>query len=230
MDDDTNGGNSTDSHFILIDADEILDEIEYWLNAVVCFVLGANPPQEVLEGYFKRIRGKLGIDKIVLVGKGMFLVRFLDASGCSAVINGGAHLFGKKPLIVEQWHPDLDMSKQEVRSVPVWIRLPSLELKYWGEQTLLELATILGKPIFLDNITKNKEKLNFAHVLIEIAIDGDMPEKIQFIDEKGMMAIQRVEYECFFSMSVRVLAKSHLLLEEVDGRRNGFQRRFRRGR
>lgn len=33
--------------------DDITDEIAYWLNAVVCYVLGAQPPFTVLNGYIQ---------------------------------------------------------------------------------------------------------------------------------------------------------------------------------
>lgn len=51
------------------------------MSAVVCYVLGANPPLSVMEGYFKRIWGKLGLDKIAFMGKGIFIVRFTTVEG-----------------------------------------------------------------------------------------------------------------------------------------------------
>ncbi|KAK6775973.1 hypothetical protein RDI58_026977 [Solanum bulbocastanum] len=42
--------------------DDIRDEVEYM--AVICYVLGSNPPQSVMKGYFKRIWKGMGIDKI----------------------------------------------------------------------------------------------------------------------------------------------------------------------
>lgn len=34
---------------------------------IVCYVLGANPPLNIIEGYFRRIWEKLGFDKIALI-------------------------------------------------------------------------------------------------------------------------------------------------------------------
>lgn len=39
---------------ITIDGDDI-QEVEYWSSAVICYVLGANPPLNVMDGYFRRI-------------------------------------------------------------------------------------------------------------------------------------------------------------------------------
>ena len=59
-----------------IDREDVEAEIEYWQNAVICSVLGANPPSEIIQGFIKRIWGAFEIDKILQVRKGVFLIRF----------------------------------------------------------------------------------------------------------------------------------------------------------
>ena len=59
--------------------------MEYWESAVVCYVLGANPPISVMEGYLKRIWGKLGIEKISLLNRGIFMVRMSSPFGTAFV-------------------------------------------------------------------------------------------------------------------------------------------------
>ena len=46
-----------------------------------------------MEGFVRRIWGKLGVDKVALVGRGMFLVRFTTMENCQKVINGGFQFF-----------------------------------------------------------------------------------------------------------------------------------------
>lgn len=50
--------------------DDIQEEVEYWNRAAICHVLGSNLPQIVMEGYFRRIWGTLGIDKIAQISRG----------------------------------------------------------------------------------------------------------------------------------------------------------------
>ncbi|KAL2942485.1 Complement C1q subcomponent subunit A [Bienertia sinuspersici] len=55
--------NRTETPMVTIDMDDIEDEITYWSSAMICFVLGANPPLPVMSGFCNRIWGKKGLDK-----------------------------------------------------------------------------------------------------------------------------------------------------------------------
>lgn len=54
--------------------EDIKGEVEFWVNIVVCYVLGVNFLFYVMEGFIKRVWGKYGIDWVVLIGKGIFIV------------------------------------------------------------------------------------------------------------------------------------------------------------
>lgn len=43
--------NSKDK-YIHIQLEDIQEEIEFWSSSIVCFVIGANPPVQVMEGFF----------------------------------------------------------------------------------------------------------------------------------------------------------------------------------
>jgi len=59
-----------------LEPEDVNSEIEYWKQAVLCSVLGANPPLDVMMGFFKRIWPLMEIDKICLAKPGLYLVRF----------------------------------------------------------------------------------------------------------------------------------------------------------
>lgn len=40
---------------IRIDLEDIEDEINYWSSSIICYVVGANPPSHVMEGFLRRI-------------------------------------------------------------------------------------------------------------------------------------------------------------------------------
>lgn len=53
---------------------DVINEINYWQNAVLCLVLGANPPFDVLQGFMKHIWANFEIDEILCVRKGVVIV------------------------------------------------------------------------------------------------------------------------------------------------------------
>ena len=84
-----------------IETQDVQPEIEFWKSVVLCSVLGANPPLEVIEGFIKRIWQNFDIDKICQVKKGVFLVRFKHLHEQSIVVQRGVYYFDNKSLLVK---------------------------------------------------------------------------------------------------------------------------------
>ena len=62
--------------FAKIEKEGVQNEIDYWANAVLCGVMGANPPFEVMDGFVHHIWKSMDIDKVLMFRKGVFLMRF----------------------------------------------------------------------------------------------------------------------------------------------------------
>ena len=63
---------------IKINFEDIDDEIRYWESAIVCYVIGDNPPLHIIDGYVKRIWKDLDVEKVGMVRKGVFIVILND--------------------------------------------------------------------------------------------------------------------------------------------------------
>ena len=93
-------------------------------------VLGAKPPLEVIEGFIKRIWQAFEIDKICLVRRGVFLVRFTNLIDHSTVVQRGVYFFDNKPFLVKPWNEEMDINTKTLISLPVWVRFLELHIKY----------------------------------------------------------------------------------------------------
>ncbi|XP_074318485.1 uncharacterized protein LOC141655295 [Silene latifolia] len=173
---------------------DVSDEIAYWTQAVYCFVLGANPPWEVVQGYVHRIWGRHGIDKISFLPNGVFLVRFKEMKDKEEVLNAGYHMFDNKPLIVKPWQENVDLLKEEVKVVPAWIRIHGLPLKFWGS-CLPAIAGLVGPYVKSDTATVEKTRLGFARTMVELKVGQAFPSAVKFRDENGQIVQLKVEYE-----------------------------------
>ena len=115
---------------IKITLEDVEDEIHYWSSAMVCYVLGANPPVSVIDGFFRRI-WKDKVDSVGSPKYGIFVVRFHDAETRDSIMKGGFIFFNRRPVIMKAWDQHMDIQKNKVCSVLIWIQLENLDLKFW---------------------------------------------------------------------------------------------------
>ena len=113
---------------------------------MLCYVLGANPPFIVMEGFCRRM-WKEKIDKIGSPSYGVFMIRFHTVEDRDGILQGGYLFFNNQRVVMKPWHPDMDIRKNDIRSVPIWIQLDNLDLKYWGERALFKIVGQIGKPL-----------------------------------------------------------------------------------
>ncbi|KAL2922528.1 hypothetical protein RDABS01_014019 [Bienertia sinuspersici] len=148
-----------------------------------------------MNGYCCRIWVKNSLDKVSTVGRGLFLVRFNTKEHCEKVIAGDPLFFDSKPVIIKQWKPDMELHKDSVKTIPICIRFPKLDHKYWGSRCLHKLGDNIGTTLKIDQVTFNRERLAYACLLVEVSLDKALPDKVVFKNEKGIGLEQFVEYE-----------------------------------
>ncbi|XP_062102985.1 uncharacterized protein LOC133813976 [Humulus lupulus] len=180
---------------VKIEEEDIEDEVSFWNSSMVCWVWGANPQIQVMDGFFKRIWRTSGVDKIGLLKHGLFIVRFTSMESRDKVLAGGYPLFDKKPLMLKAWDPNVCIQKDDIRSIPIWIQVHNLDLKYWGARSLFKIVGQIGKPIREDSATKNRDRLQFARVMVEVSESQAFPSSISFVNEKSEMIRLDIFYE-----------------------------------
>ncbi|XP_062105753.1 uncharacterized protein LOC133817291 [Humulus lupulus] len=177
-----------------VDVEEVKCQSANWSSAVICMVLGANPPMAVFEGFIKRVWGHLGIAQIARMTMGLTMVKFNDDTTRDHVLETGILHFGRKPVIIRPWSSDLSAIRM-IHSIPLWIRLQDLGFQYWGSKCLSALVSTLGKPIMVDKFTRERSRVQFARIMVEMEITDNPPRTIQYLNEHGQLIEQGVEYE-----------------------------------
>lgn len=126
---------------------------------------------------------------------GIVMVRFDNEEGKQEVLEGGIYHFDNKPVIVKAWAPEMEFSKEELLTVPIWIRLPGLDFKYWSAKGLSKIGSLVGKPLMVDKQTEKKLGLSYARMLVEVNVGQKLPEEVLFRNEKGIIISQSVTYD-----------------------------------
>ncbi|XP_074315533.1 uncharacterized protein LOC141651732 [Silene latifolia] len=182
------------SALLSLTEEDVKDQLEFWKSAVYGFVLCANPPVDVVEGFLRRLWAKFPIDRVSFFPNVVFLVRFKTIAARDLVLQQGHFLFNNKPLIVRPWSEDVLLEKSEVKDVPVWVRLHNLPLKFWGK-CLPKIAGLLGAFVRCDAATTDKTRLGFDRVMVDVKFGAPIPESIKFLDEDGCLLKIKVEFE-----------------------------------
>ncbi|XP_074319503.1 uncharacterized protein LOC141656489 [Silene latifolia] len=173
---------------------DIKKEVDFWNNAVFCYILGANPPWDLVKSFIYRVWDQFGIDRVSFLDNGSFLVRFATVGARDALLKSGYYLFDNKPVVIKPWVMDMELVKAKVETVPVWVRLSGVPLKFWGD-CLPSIAGLVGKFVQKDKDTQDKVRLSFARVLVELQMDQELPDKVKFLDETGKVVSVGVDYE-----------------------------------
>lgn len=97
------------------------------------------------------------------------------------------------PMRVFKWTPKFHPSK-ETPLVAVWCRLPGLPAHLFTEDALFNIGSLIGKPLQVDRVTFNKEKIMFARICVEIDLTAPRHDTI-FFDIDGDIREQNVIYE-----------------------------------
>ena len=68
-------------------------------------------------------------------------------------------MFDNKPLIAKLWNPNVNLEREDMTEVPIWVRFMNLKLHLWSNAVLSKMASKIGKPLFTDHMTATRERL-----------------------------------------------------------------------
>ncbi|XP_060959299.1 uncharacterized protein LOC133030539 [Cannabis sativa] len=127
-------------------------------------------------------------------------------------------------MVMKPWNPIDDFTKEEVTNVPTLVQLKGLDIKYWGEASLFKIAGQLGVPLQVDNVTKNRDRLQYPRILIQKQTGKFFVSLIYaFNDEK-----KREELWADLEELAKKLSEPWILMGDFNEIMNGDERIVRR--
>ncbi|RID50041.1 hypothetical protein BRARA_H00797 [Brassica rapa] len=154
------------------------------------FVMGqfySDPPsQGTLHNIVNGIWSKNYRDIAVSKMEGFaFLFRIPNAATRQRVINQGLWQIEGQTMFVNKWEPGVTPSKPELTSAPIWLELRKVPLQFFNEDGLERIASLVGHPMYLHPLTKNKSNLEVAKVYTIIDPRKPLPEAVNVKFDSG---------------------------------------------
>lgn len=91
--------------------------------------------------HLRKMRGKYGLVDLFLNEAGIYFFRFKGIEVMNTVIENGPWMVNNKPLLVQKWHPGLNMDKVEPEKIPLWVKLFKVPLEAWSVKGISALAS-----------------------------------------------------------------------------------------
>lgn len=85
--------------------------------------------------------------------QGYFIVKFQSKEDIQEKMLADPYSINYRPLILKQWSPEFDFSKEFPTDIPLWVKLPHLPLNCWGPNSLSRISSTIGKPMLADECT-----------------------------------------------------------------------------
>nr|GFD06933.1 hypothetical protein [Tanacetum cinerariifolium] len=99
-----------------------------------------------------------------LVGYKMSFTELSSNEGSQSVIEMGPWMVNGKPMFVQKWDPSVSLDKAEPNKLPLWVKLRNLPLEAWTTKGISAVASRLGTPLIMDQVTTNMCKAGNGRV------------------------------------------------------------------
>ncbi|GKC14268.1 retrotransposon protein, putative, ty1-copia subclass [Tanacetum coccineum] len=132
----------------------------------------------------------------------LFSFQFSSMDGLNAMLENGLWFIRSHPIILKKWNPDVNLLKEDVENVPVWVKLHGVPVTAFSEDGLSVIATKLGTPIMLDSYTTDMclqswGMSSYGRVMIELRADVELKDNI-------VVAMPKNNGKGFYTCNVRV--------------------------
>ncbi|GJW15907.1 putative reverse transcriptase domain-containing protein [Tanacetum coccineum] len=151
-------------------------------NSLYGYFVGRRLAFPVVLNYARNAWGKYGF-KNVMVHQGFFMFQFSTKEGMENVLDQGPWRIRSVPLILNVWNPISELKREDIKKVPVWVKLFNVPVVAYSKVGLNLITAKLGRLIKFDahtsNMCLNSWGMNsYARVLVEISAEKELVSSI----------------------------------------------------
>ncbi|KAF8038460.1 hypothetical protein BT93_B1103 [Corymbia citriodora subsp. variegata] len=183
-----------DSELVAYFPDEALDGVDpLWPECLVGYFVGKKLPFKLVKTALTHAWGSKLAD-VKADDKGFFFFRIPDANFRRALLEKGPLTVARVPLVLQQWEPLMELKKHDHSKISVWIRLRNIPFVLWSKRGIGGIASLIGKPLYVDQNTEQMKILAYARVCVELKATDVRRDSIK-VFMKGTTREVSIEYE-----------------------------------
>jgi len=166
-----------------------------WCNAVIIKLLGKSISFFALQARLHRDWKTEKVFDIIDIGMGYYVVRFYSETDCKQILTNGPYKIYDHYLAVQPWEANFQPSKATLPKTAVWVHLEAAPMECFQLSMLHHFASLLGKPIKIDQTTLLATRGRFARVCVELDLNESLLVSITVREEGKKPSIVRCVYE-----------------------------------
>lgn len=120
------------------------------------YVVGDELSMNGVRQFMSKVWNFVSLPELYYNDEGYFIIRFKTKDEVDVVMAKGPYTIYKQPMFLKYWSADFVLKDNLLRVMPIWVVLPKLPLVYWGEKSIGKIASVLGKPVMMDDCTAKK--------------------------------------------------------------------------
>lgn len=175
-----------------------IDLWQPWRRALVIKLFGKNISYKGLSDRLQELwRLQKGME-LTDLDDNYFMVRFYERGDYIHVLEGGPWTIMGHYLTISKWQPYLNPSESKIENTLVWLRLPGLPVEFFNKELLMEIGSVVGRPVKVDDYTISGTRGKYARVCVELDLSRTLVPQIKLHGPKSV--IQKIEYEWLHSI------------------------------
>nr|GEY28107.1 hypothetical protein [Tanacetum cinerariifolium] len=158
----------------------------------------------VVANYVRNTLGKYGLFRSMFSSSTrLFSFQFSSMDRLDAMLKNGPWFIRKSQLILKKWHLDVNLLKEDVGIVLVWVKLHGVPVTVFTEDDFSAIATKFGTPLMLDSYTSDMcmqswDRSSYARAMIKLRADVELKDNI-------VVAIPKITGEGYYTCYIRVV-------------------------
>jgi len=143
-----------------------------------------------LQKGLKAIWNLKGDFNLIDIGYDYFIVKFACIEDYKYIFTQGPWLIGDSYLTIRKWIPNFVPSKEPIRILIAWIKIPRISVEYPNKEFLDKIGEKVGKVRGIDKTTVIVERGQFTKLSVEIDLAKPLLSKFRMNGR-----IWRIQYE-----------------------------------